>query len=115
MSKFCPRCGSEFQNKIEKCPTDNVKLKAQKPNLEALELLDVYAAKDRLEADYLAGTFQENNIDAQLNQSTISQFRTFEDTHHIVSINPKSLKKAKEMIKTARENELISDLGAYLA
>lgn len=116
MSKFCPKCGSEFKNQVEKCPDDNAKLKDHPPKLEQLELLDIYAARDSLEADYLTGTLRQNNIEAnQERRGLMSQITPYEEAHHIVSVHPKNFKKAKEMIKTARENELISDLGAYLA
>lgn len=113
MSLFCPRCACEFQSTVKTCPEDGCKLTKRVPKRSETHE-DIYAAHDAIEADFLTGSLRENGVDAIQSNDNISQFATAGNQRSLVSVAHHQVKKAVDIIKTARQNKLISENGMFV-
>lgn len=114
MSRYCPVCGGEFTDKIATCPNDNTLLEktASKQTLSGLKR--IYAAKNQIEMERIANILEEKGIFVYDHKTGISQIPVPSDLHFVIEVPADQEKKAREIIKLAIKDEVISNLGRFL-
>jgi hypothetical protein len=116
MTHYCPVCGAEYTDDVEKCRDDNAKLldyEPEGPDAEA-EFNEIYAAANLLEADRICALLGDEEIEAFHRETSVSQFPSATGARFLVSVPPDSHKKAAELIQGAINDEVVSDLGTFL-
>lgn len=113
MPKYCPKCGSEFRSEKKTCPTHGVKLTEKCPT-ESEIYVDIYAASNQIEADYLMGTLENNGLSPHFTSDGLPQRISTNEDRFLISVSEKHKKKAVEMVEVARKNQLISEDGEFI-
>lgn len=78
------------------------------------EMVDLYAAASEIEAEVIVGLLSDEGLGVRLFRPQISQFPTLTDNQFIVAITPDHKESATELLKQARDDSIISDLGAFI-
>jgi hypothetical protein len=113
MSKYCPICLGEYQDKIMRCPKHDINLVTKKPE-DSERFIDIYAATDELEALRIMSLLEEEGIEAHKYLSGVSQFPALSSSAYVVAVINKKINEAKSIIEHAREDNIISKAGVFL-
>ena len=113
MAKYCPVCFAEFKEKFTKCPTDNVALTPKKPT-DVESLVDIYAASGEIEAERIVSFLRDKGIDARESTAGMSQFPAAGEAGFNISVPREQSKAAKDVVKQARADGVISPNGNFL-
>jgi len=115
MTKYCPDCGSEYQNNINICPDDGAILSFTRvaPSLGPTAL-DIYAAANEFEAERIIAYFIDEGIHAIHEQTSIAQLPSFSDAHFIITVNTNDKERAIQLLNDARSVGIITTSGVFL-
>ncbi|MCA9508366.1 MAG: hypothetical protein KC505_08100 [Myxococcales bacterium] len=112
MSKFCPKCESEFLDTIPTCPKDKIRLVEQ---LSADDVMvDFYLAHDQIEAERIVSYLRTEGIWAKESDRGISQLPVESDKKFVVLIPRSKRDEARKFIEQARQDHVISLSGAFI-
>jgi len=115
---WCPLCRSEYREDIEACPEVACQGEALAADLPTdPNVTEIYAAAGPLEARRLAGLLQEAQFEVAISDHTDHVFPTpasAGDGPRIAVISD-DVAGAKAFIQSARDDEVISLEGAFLA
>jgi hypothetical protein len=114
MSKYCPHCESEYEDKISTCPIDKHQLLDKAPNESKDYFIDFYAAADEIEAERIISYLKSLGIAAQQSRAGISQMPVVNETRFIISVLKTALIKAQKALEEARRDQVISSDGLFL-
>jgi hypothetical protein len=115
MTKYCPRCENEFFDTVLVCPDDGTKLSKTKPQPNAqTPVYDIYAAANEVEAERIITLLRDKEIDASAYQSNDAIIPASSDLHFMISVPATVREKATTLIKHARSDGVISELGLFL-
>ncbi len=112
MSKYCPVCKSEFRDNLSICPSDETKLVDEL--LEDDLLIDIYLAKDEIEAERIVSLLLSEGIRCQENRSGISQLPGVGDEVYAIMVAKSSYKEARMLLEQARHDQVISTFGSFI-
>lgn len=112
MSKFCPICKGEFHNNLNICPSDQAKLVDELLDDEIL--IDIYLAKDEIEAERIVSLLRSEGMKAEENRGGISQLPTVGDRVFVIMVAKSSYKEARMLIEQARHDQVISSFGNFM-
>lgn len=112
MSKYCPICKGEFQNNLSMCPSDQTKLVDEL--LDDDLLIDLYFAKDEIEAERIVSLLRSEGMKADQSRGGISQLPTASDKVFVILVAKSSYKEARMLIEQARHDQVISSLGNFM-
>jgi len=113
MTKYCPACFGEFKDNVSICPEDKIELTHKKP-AEFDKLVDVYAASGEIEAERIITFLRDKGIDARESTKGISQLPVTGEMGFCIAVFRNEAKRAKEIIKQARKDGVISENGNFL-
>ena len=114
MAKFCPKCCDEFKDNVDICPVDKVKLKEKPCKDEEVIFVDIYAAKDEIEAERITAFLKKDGVVARELSEGISQLPVSSDIRYVLAVAKSDALKARRIIENARNDGVISDDGNFL-
>jgi hypothetical protein len=82
------------------------------PRLE--DLVELYAAATRVEADRLQLLFDEDGVEALLRETTMSSFPSPAEGHYLVLVRGSDKERARAIIEAAIRDGAISEGGRLL-
>lgn len=82
--------------------------------LDAQDLIEIYGAKNVMEADRLVLLLEEDGIEAIQRATTMSSFPTASEAHYLVCVREEQRARAVELIEAARRDGAVSTDGAFL-
>ncbi|MBI1949174.1 MAG: hypothetical protein HYS27_26030 [Deltaproteobacteria bacterium] len=83
-------------------------------HLDAQDLVEIYGAKNVMEADRLVLLLGDEDIEAIHRATTMSSFPTAAEAHYLVCVRADDKARAVELIEAARTDGAISTDGAFL-
>jgi hypothetical protein len=83
-------------------------------HLDAQDLVEVYGAKNQVEADRLVLLLEDEGVESIQRATTMSSFPTSSEAHYLVCVREDDRQKALELIEAARRDGAISMDGAFL-
>ncbi|OGQ12634.1 MAG: hypothetical protein A2138_27085 [Deltaproteobacteria bacterium RBG_16_71_12] len=83
-------------------------------HLDAQDLVEIYGAKNVMEADRLVSLLGDEDIEAIYRATTMSSFPTAVEAHYLVCVRADDRARAVELIEAARNDGAISTDGAFL-
>ncbi len=83
-------------------------------HLDAQDLIEIYGAKNLLEADRLVSILGDDGIEAIHRETTMSSFPSAAEAHYLVCVRADDRARAVELVEAARVDGAISTDGAFL-
>lgn len=83
-------------------------------HLDAQDLVEIYGAKNVMEADRLVLLLGDEDIEAIYRATTMSSFPTSAEAHYLVCVRADDKARAVGLIEAARNDGAISTDGAFL-
>lgn len=114
MPKYCHTCFCEFRKHVEICPKDKTKLSIDKPKISKIIFVDIFAVSNQIEAERTVFLLQENGIEAREHKFGISQLPVISDTDYVVCVKKDQINEAREIIKQAQKDQIISEYGKFV-
>jgi len=116
MTKYCPTCKTEYQDNVEICPDDQTYLVDHPLPDEILNrtACDIYAAASEVEAERIVSFLRDEGIETMEQQTNMPSFPTTVTARYIITVSKDQKEKAIELVKSARNDGIISNSGTFL-
>jgi hypothetical protein len=86
---------------------------AQNP-LDGVDLVELYGAKNAIEADRVVRILEDEGIEALYRETTASSFPSPADAHYLVLVTANRRDEAKKLIEGAVTDGVLSGDGVFL-
>jgi hypothetical protein len=114
---FCPKCKSEYRAGVTHCADDGEALIDAAPDsLDAVSLVEVYAAYRVIEADRIRSLLEDEGIACFSRGLRRAGFPTGagSEAPTRIAVPLEKAARAVELIEQARKDEIVSPDGAFL-
>jgi hypothetical protein len=114
---FCPKCKSEYRAGVTHCADDGELLVDARPeDLDAVNLVEVYAAYRVIEADRISALLEDDGVPCFTRGLRRAGFPTGagSEAPTRIAVPQEQAARAVELIEQARRDEIVSPDGAFL-
>jgi predicted nucleic acid-binding Zn-ribbon protein len=102
---YCPVCGYEYIDGVEKCPDCGVDLVDQMPTEPAVdeEMVPIYYSSDDSEVMILKGILEDAGIPVWQEADIMTELNPLGETREPIAVPASRVEEAKKVIKKALE------------
>jgi hypothetical protein len=83
--------------------------------LDGEDLVELYAAKNAIEADRVVRILEDDGVEALYRETTMSSFPDPAEAHYLVMVRGDQATQARDLIASARTDGVISADGVFIS